>query len=398
MRAGLFSFILAVSTVVVQTPAISQATVDSGARWSQAKAQTWYKDQPWLVGANFVPSDAINELEMFQPATFNPTLIDKELGMGEAAGMNTMRVFLQDQLWLSDPKGFQQRLDTFLGIAAKHHIRPLLVLFDSCWETDPHLGPQHPPIPGVHNSGWVQSPGKQRLLDTSVEPQLKAYVQGVVGAFANDNRILGWDVWNEPDNRGGDVEADYTAKVQRVDELLPKAFAWARAEHPTQPLTSGVWQGDWSHPDKESQTTKIQLAESDVISFHNYDWPEIFEARIHELEPLHRPLLCTEYMARGNGSTFDTILPLAKQYNVAAMNWGLVAGKTQTYLPWDSWQRPYVLIKPTVWFHEVFKQDDTPYREREVDLMRELTGRGTPVQHDAGPHIASSSPNGPRHE
>ncbi len=398
MRAGLFSFILAVSTVVVQTPAISQATVDSGARWSEAKAQTWYKGQPWLVGANFVPSDAINELEMFQPATFNPTLIDKELGMGEAAGMNTMRVFLQDQLWLSDPKGFQQRLDTFLGIAAKHHIRPLLVLFDSCWETDPHLGPQHPPIPGVHNSGWVQSPGKQRLLDASVEPQLKAYVQGVVGAFANDNRILGWDVWNEPDNRGGDVEADYTAKVQRVDELLPKAFAWARAEHPTQPLTSGVWQGDWSHPDKESQTTKIQLAESDVISFHNYDWPEIFEARIHELEPLHRPLLCTEYMARGNGSTFDTILPLAKQYNVAAMNWGLVAGKTQTYLPWDSWQRPYVLIKPTVWFHEVFKQDDTPYREREVDLMRELTGRGTPAQHDAGPHVASSSPNGPRHE
>ena len=398
MRAGLFSFILAVSTVVVQTPAISQATVDSGARWSEAKAQTWYKGQPWLVGANFVPSDAINELEMFQPATFNPTLIDKELGMGEAAGMNTMRVFLQDQLWLSDPKGFQQRLDTFLGIAAKHHIRPLLVLFDSCWETDPHLGPQHPPIPGVHNSGWVQSPGKQRLLDASIEPQLKAYVQGVVGAFANDNRILGWDVWNEPDNRGGDVEADYTAKVQRVDELLPKAFAWARAEHPTQPLTSGVWQGDWSHPDKESQTTKIQLAESDVISFHNYDWPEIFEARIHELEPLHRPLLCTEYMARGNGSTFDTILPLAKQYNVAAMNWGLVAGKTQTYLPWDSWQRPYVLIKPTVWFHEVFKQDDTPYREREVDLMRELTGRGTPAQHDAGPHVASSSPNGPRHE
>lgn len=397
MRTRLFSLILAVSAVV-QTPANSQVTAESSARWSEAKAQTWYKAQPWLVGANFVPSDAINELEMFQPATFNPTLIDKELGMGESVGMNTMRVFLQDQLWLSDPKGFQQRLNVFLGIAAKHGIRPLLVLFDSCWETDPHLGPQHPPIPGVHNSGWVQSPGKQRLLDAAVEPQLKAYVQGVVGAFANDNRILGWDIWNEPDNRGGDVEADYAAKVQRVDELLPKAFAWARAEHPTQPLTSGVWQGDWSHPDKESATTKIQLAESDVISFHNYDWPEIFEARIQELEPLHRPLLCTEYMARGNGSTFDTILPIAKQDNVAAINWGLVAGKTQTYLPWDSWQRPYVLIQPTVWFHEVFRQDDTPYREREIDLMRELTGRGTPVQYDTRSHVASNSPNGPKHE
>lgn len=398
MRAGLLPFFLLISVAVNGTPAATQTSSDGGPRWSEAKAQTWYSGQPWLVGANFIPSDAINEFEMFQPATFNPTLIDKELGMGEAAGMNTMRVFLQDQLWLSDPKGFQQRLDIFLGIAAKHGIRPLLVLFDSCWEINPHLGPQHPPIPGVHNSGWVQSPGKQRLLDPSVEPQLKAYVQGVVGAFANDKRILGWDIWNEPDNRGGDTEADYAAKVQRVDELLPQAFAWARAMHPAQPLTSGVWQGDWSHPEKESATTKIQLADSDVISFHNYDWPEIFEARIHELEPLGRPLLCTEYMARGNGSTFDTILPIAKRYNVAAMNWGLVAGKTQTYLPWDSWQRPYVLIKPTVWFHEVFQQDDTPYRQREVDLLRELTGRGAPVHHNPDPPVASSSPNGPKHE
>jgi hypothetical protein len=345
-------------------------------RWPAAKANQWYAKQPWLVGANFIPSDAINELEMFQAATFNPALNDKELGMAESIGMNTARVFLQDQLWKQDAAGFKQRLDTFLTIAAKHHIRPLLVLFDSCWETNPHLGPQHPPIPGVHNSGWVQSPGKERLLSRAVEPELKAYVQGVVGAFAKDDRILGWDVWNEPDNKGGDREEDVAAKVRRVNELLPKVFAWAREVHPSQPLTSGVWTGNWADPLKESATTKIQLAESDVISFHSYDWPEGFEARVRSLTSLHRPLLCTEYMARGNGSTFDTILPIAKRAHVAAINWGLVAGKTQTYLPWDSWQRPYVRDQPTVWFHEVFRQDDTPYRQREVDLLRELTGRG----------------------
>jgi hypothetical protein len=364
--------------VLILTMTVCHAQSPSD-RWSEEKAHTWYAQQPWLVGANFVPSDAINELEMFQAATFDAALNDKELGMAESIGMNTMRVFLQDQLWEQDPEGFRQRLDTFLNIAAKHHIRPLLVLFDSCWETDPHLGPQHPPIPGVHNSGWVQSPGKQRLLDPASEPKLKAYVQGIVGTFAKDNRILGWDVWNEPDNRGGDREQDVAAKVKRVNELLPKAFAWARAMHPEQPLTSGVWTGDWVDPLKESATTKIQLAESDVISFHNYDWPEVFEARVQSLLPLHRPIFCTEYMARGNGSTFDTILPIAKRYQVAAINWGFVAGKTQTYLPWDSWQRPYVLTQPAVWFHEVFRQNDTPYRQREVDLIRELTGRGTPV-------------------
>ena len=376
LKRSLF-FTVVFACVVVAPSVVAQTGEDAAGRWSARRANDWYAKQPWLVGANFIPSDAINELEMFQAETFNPALIDKELGMAESIGMNTMRVFLQDQLWQQDAKGFTGRLNIFLGIAAKHHIRPLLVLFDSCWETNPHLGPQHPPIPGVHNSGWVQSPGKERLMDRSVEPQLEAYVKGVVGAFAKDDRVLGWDVWNEPDNRGGDTVREEEEKVARVEELLPKVFAWAREVHPTQPLTSGVWTGNWSDPAKESTTTKIQLAESDVISFHNYGWPEEFKARILELKPLGRPILCTEYMARGNGSTFDGSLPIAKKYNVGAINWGLVAGKTQTYFPWDSWERPYVREQPTIWFHEVFKQDDTPYRQHEVDLIRELTGRGT---------------------
>ncbi len=353
-----------------------QAEQAPSARWSAEKANNWYAKQPWIVGANYIPSDAINELEMFQAATWNPALNDKELGMAESIGMNVVRVFLQDQLWQQDSKGFTERLDAFLGIASRHHIKPLLVLFDSCWEPNPRLGPQHPPIPGVHNSGWVQSPGKQRLLNGADETQLEAYVKGVVGHFAKDDRILGWDIWNEPDNQGGDVATEVPAKVKRVDELLPKAFAWARFVHPTQPLTSGVWQGTWADPKRESETTKIQLRESDVITFHNYGWPEQFEASIKSLESLGRPIMCTEYMARGAGSTFDGSLPVAKKYNVGAINWGLVAGKTQTYLPWDSWKRPYVDLQPTVWFHEVFRQNDKPYRLHEVQLIQQLTGRG----------------------
>jgi hypothetical protein len=357
---------------------LSAATPGATGRWTPAQANAWYAAQPWLVGANYVPSDAINQFEMFQVETFNPALNDKELGMAESIGMNTMRVFLQDQLWEQDPEGFKKRLDAFLTIAAKHHIKPLLVLFDSCWDPQPKPGPQHPPIPGIHNSGWVQSPGTKELVDPAYEPKLKAYVIGVVGAFAKDDRILGWDIWNEPDN--GDKSrfpAEAANKTRLVEILLPKAFAWAREAHATQPLTSGVWNGNWSDPSKESPMTRIQLAESDVITFHNYEWPEGFEARIKELMPLGRPIICTEYMARGAGSTFDGSLPIAKKYNVGAINWGFVAGKTQTYFPWDSWQHPYVLSQPTVWFHEVFRQNDTPYRQREVDIIRELTGRGT---------------------
>jgi hypothetical protein len=315
---------------------------------------------------------------MWQADTFDPQEIDRELGWAQAIGMNTMRVFLHDLLWEQDQAGFQKRIEEFLAIADKHGIHPIFVLFDSCWEPNPKLGPQHPPIPGVHNSGWVQSPGMTALRDPSQYPRLEAYVKGVVGAFANDRRVLAWDVWNEPDN-GPDANSPEkksdSDKNQLVAGLLPQVFVWARSVRPIQPLTSGVFYGDWDDLNKVKPVTKIQLTESDVLSFHNYGWPEDFERHVLQLERYHRPILCTEYMARGAGSTFDTILPIALKHRVAAINWGLVNGKTQTNLPWDSWERPYVLEMPTVWFHDVFYPDGKPYREQEVIQIQQLTGK-----------------------
>jgi hypothetical protein len=333
-------------------------------RWSESEANAWYAGQPWLVGSNYVPADAINQLEMWQAATFDPQRIDTELSWAEGLGMNTMRVFLHDLLWQQDATGFKRRIEVFLGIADKHHIHPIFVLFDSCWEEVPKLGPQHPPIPGVHNSGWVQSPGVPALKDPSQYPRLKVYVQGVVSAFGKDKRIVAWDVWNEP------------ANTPEVVALLPQIFAWARQAHPSQPLTSGVVYDDSAKADlaARSGVVETQLAQSDVLSFHNYGWPENFERTVIELQKHRRPVICTEYMARSVGSTFDTILPIAKTYHVGAINWGLVVGKTQTNLPWDSWEHPYVKTEPGVWFHDVLRADGKPYREREVEIIRELTG------------------------
>ena len=346
--------------------------------WTEQKANAWYAQQPWLVGSNYVPKSAINQLEMWQEATFDPAQIDREFNWAEAMGMNTMRVFLHDLPWQQDAAGFQKRIDQFLTIASRHHIRPLFVLFDSCWDPLPHLGPQHPPIPGVHNSGWVQSPGAAALGDPTQYPRLKAYVQGVVGAFAKDDRILGWDVWNEPgsDNAGSYPKEELKDKGARVAALLPQVFEWARGANPTQPLTSGVWAVDTSTDGANlGELQQLQLRESDIITFHNYSWPEYFKRQVSWLKKYNRPVICTEYMARPVGSTFDTILPIAKQERVGAINWGFVAGKTQTYLPWESWEHPYVLSQPPVWFHEVLRPDGTPYRQAEVDLIRQLTGK-----------------------
>ncbi len=352
--------------------ALAATPADARSRWTEAQANAWYAKQPWLVGANYAPATAINQLEMWQAERWDPKRIDYELGLAQGIGMNTMRVFLHDQLWQQDAEGFKRRIGEFLTIAQRHGIKPLFVLFDSCWDPNPVLGLQHPPIPGVHNSGWVQGPGLPGLRDRSRYPGYKAYVQGVIRAFATDDRILGWDVWNEPDN-GADQYKGQEGKEPLVRAMLAQVFDWARDADPSQPLTSGVWLGsDWTPNGKSSPMEKLQLTQSDVISFHDYNWPETFEGRIRQLLPYGRPILCTEYMARGNGSTFDGSLPIAKRYNVAAMNWGFVDGKTQTRLPWDSWQKPYVMAEPTIWFHEVFRNDGTPYRAAETDLIRRL--------------------------
>jgi len=339
-------------------------------QWTPAKANTWYAQHRWLVGSNYIPTDAINQLEMWQADTFNPAQIDMELGWAEGIGMNTMRVFLHDQLWEQDAAGFKKRLDQFLGIAAKHGIKPLLVFFDSCWDPNPKLGPQHPPIPGVHNSGWVQSPGRAGLADTANYPKLKAYVQGVIGAFANDERILGWDLWNEPDNGADDKAGE---KWKGVATLLPQVFAWAREANPSQPLTSGVWHNDDWSLEKLNPIERVQIEQSDVITFHVYDWPEVLERRITQLRVYGRPIICTEYLARGAGSTFDTSLPIAKRTGVGMINWGFVLGKTQTNFPWDSWQKPYTQNPPVVWHHDVFHADGKPYRQAEIDQIHALT-------------------------
>jgi hypothetical protein len=349
-------------------------------RWTEQAANDWYAQQPWLVGSDYIPADAINELEMWQAATFDPKRIDLELGWAQSLGMNTMRVFLHDLLWKQDPQGFKKRIDIFLAIAQKHKIRPIFVLFDSVWDPNPKLGKQHAPTPGVHNSGWVQSPGAAALSDPAEYPRLQTYVTGVVGAFAKDPRVLAWDIWNEPDNTNVPAysKLEPPDKVELVLALLPRAFEWARSAGATQPLTSGVWQDDWWPPEKLSQMAKLQLALSDVTSFHSYDKPEVFENRVLSLQHYRRPIICTEYMARGNGSTFQGILPIAKKYHVAAINWGLVAGKTQTYLPWDSWEKPYVHRQPAVWHHEIFHTDGKPYRQDEVDFIRKII-RDTPA-------------------
>jgi hypothetical protein len=343
--------------------------------WTSDQANKWYLQQPWLVGSNFITSSAINELEMWQPDTFDLPAVDRELGWAQSLGMNTMRVFLHNLLWQQDSQGFLRRIDQFLEVADKHHIRITFVLLDSVWDPRPHLGKQPAPKPHVHNSGWVQAPGADLLKDESRwNTELKPYIIGVLSHFHDDKRVLMWDLMNEPDNRNDVYKAtELPDKAARALKLLREEWKWARIVNPAQPLTSGVWKGNYSSDSSLSEMERFQLQNSDVITFHSYDPPDVMSRRIDSLRRYHRPIICTEYMARPLGSTFASILPLLKKEHVGAYNWGFVNGKSQTIYPWDSWEKSYS-GEPAIWFHDIFRKDGAPYDARETELIRQLTG------------------------
>ncbi|MFZ2640936.1 MAG: cellulase family glycosylhydrolase [Verrucomicrobiia bacterium] len=360
-------------SLIIVTPA---HTADAPGRWPAKKANAWLDEHGWLLGCNYIPSTAINQLEMFQADTFDLTVNDRELGWAASLGFNSVRVFLHHLLWEQDSKGFLDRLDKFLAVADKHGIGVMFVLFDSCWDPFPKLGKQREPKPGVHNSGWVQTPGADVLKDPARHDALRDYVVGVVSRFRDDRRVQIWDVWNEPSNRNDSAYGAHEPKdkVAAVQSLLPKAFAWAREARPTQPLTSGVWQGNWADPAKLQPMDAIQIDNSDVISFHSYGKLNDLKLCVQHLRRYDRPVLCTEYMSRGNGSFFEPHLGWMKEQRVAAYNWGLVSGKTQTIYPWDSWKKTYS-GEPPLWFHDIFRADGKPYREEEILYIRKVTGK-----------------------
>jgi uncharacterized protein YeaO (DUF488 family) len=383
----------------------SQSNKSDGAVWSKEKTWNWYNSQPWLVGSNFITSSSINQLEFWQSETFDLNLIDEELKLSASIGMNTHRVYLHDLLWKQDSIGFINRIDQFLEIADKYGIKIMFVFFDDVWHPYPSLGKQPDPIPHIHNSGWVQSPGVEILTDTLKHDSLEPYVKGIVSRFKDDERVLAWDLYNEPAQHNGaprvskervleiyknigvilseeELPKYYRDKMEPTGfekrkftlALLKKVFSWVRDINPSQPLTVGIYDYniDWDKFDELLPLEQYILNNSDFISFHDYGNKESVIKRIKHLKIYERPIVCTEYIARGQGNTFENILPIFKENIVGGYNWGLVSGKTNTIYPWKSWDSIFK-GPPKEWHHDIFYPNGEPFSVEEVELIKKLT-------------------------
>jgi len=362
-------------------------------RWSKERINKWYAEQPWFVGCNYIPANAINQIEMWQKSTFDSEIIKKELDLAQSIGFNFLRVYLHDLVWANDEQGFYNRIDQFLSICDERGISVSFVFFDDCHHPLGKLGPQPLPVPEYHNSGWLNSPTRdigRAYSDGTVSPKdaarLKGYVQGTMKHFKNDPRIAYWELYNEP-GRGRGLEGDMAStKIKNTfgdksAKLLLDAWKWAREVNPSQPMNSTAEGG------VGKKNYKISHMNSDLGSFHNYSGPRGFERTAKRYAKSGRPAMCTEYLARPH-NTFQKILPILKKYKIGAVNWGFVAGKTGCVYDWksrvgkdlDKLRADGNVVKdykkmplPKTWFHEIFKPDHTPYDQAEIDFIKQIT-------------------------
>ncbi|MFH5832470.1 cellulase family glycosylhydrolase [Halalkalibaculum sp. DA384] len=364
------------------SPDVTTAQEVMGEVWSEEKAQKWYDQHDWISGANFNPSTSINQIEMWQEFSFDPETIDRELGWAEDIGFNTMRVYLHYLVWARSPEGLKNRMEQFLEIADSHGIKIMFVLFDDVWGDDPNLGEQPDPVPGIHNSAWVESPGHDQRLDEALYPVLKAYTQDLISHFDGDDRVLMWDLYNEPGNGKNPPSSSLP--------LLKNVTAWARDVNPSQPITIGMW--IWN--DDFEELNRFSAANSDIITFHDYNSIDRTREVVGRLQEMYdRPMICTEYMARTNGSKFQTHFPFFAEQNIGAINWGLVSGKTQTIYSWQSprgygdefyerwrgevrevyrWEDHLQASEPEVWFHDIFRRDGSAFDTSEIELIKRI--------------------------
>jgi len=360
-------------------------------RWTPARAQEWYAGQAWPCGFNFLPSTAVNFVEMWDAETFDETTIERELGWARDAGFNTVRTNLPFILWRQSPRDLIDRASRFLEIAEAQGLKTVYCFFDDCGFSgdETTLGPQRDPISGVHNSRAVASPGRSVVMDRTMWPLLKDYVVDVLSEFLHDPRILFWDLYNEPGNKmvfdesGGNSFSD--ALVPASFELMVELFGWARDVGPVHPITVGGWRipAPWEKVNDDSNVLynnaidQSAFALSDIITFHAYCGVTRMKQVLALLEKYDRPLMCTEWMARSAGSRIEELLPMFNEKRIGAWQWGLVRGRTQTHIPWPGLKQllPDYDESSDEWFHDLFEADGAPHSQAEIDLILALSKR-----------------------
>jgi len=346
--------------------------------WSKERANEWYNARPWIRGCNFMGSDCANRIDQWQEEGFEERLAvaDTELELVAKTGFNSVRIIPEFFVWKHQHDGFMDRFERYIATAAKHGISCMIVFGNDCMPPKEealrrlHLGKQNVDW-GYHGGRKVSQHGAQpgpgyHLLD---EPELAKehyeWVREIVTKYKDDERVIMWDVFNEPGNSN---------RKNLSMPHLKEFFRIIREINPIQPLTVGIWNTS-KGLGGISEIERYALENSDIISFHNYGSYIENVKLIKELKTFGRPIINTEWLARCLDNNVQEIFPLFYLENIGCYNWGFVAGKYQTYEPWNSvWEQyeenPDMKWDFTKWFHDLYRPNLRPYDPKEIELIK----------------------------
>ncbi len=348
-----------------------------GERWTRERAWEWYNSRPWIRGCNFMPSDCANRIDMWQEYGFEEhfSTADRELSWAEELGFNSMRIILEFDVWDMEHDAFMAHLERYLDLLDRHGMNAMLVLGNDCsvpkafWKRAT-MGEQHYDN-GYHGGKKVSPHGALGELSyhTIDVPELRerydGFVREIITKYARDERVLVWNLWNEPGNNRGDLSLSY----------LEHVFEIAREIDPVQPLCADCFCDFYS---EGSVIGERAYELSDIISYHNYN---DFNDNIAILERMRledRPMLNTEWLHRIQKNRVEEMYPLMYLEKIAAYNWGFVAGKYQTYEPWNGvWEKleAGADLDVTLWQHDLLRPSGRPYDPREIKLIKEYNKR-----------------------
>lgn len=347
-------------------------------QWAKEQAWKWYNARPWIRGCNFMSSDCANRIDQWQEFGFEERFetTKREIELAASIGYNSFRLILEFEVWDKEHDGFMKRLDRYLSYMYDHGITAMLVLSNDCtvpkslWKPAV-MGPQSYDI-GYHG-GRKASPHRSYegyderwhiLDDPDIAKRYYEFVREIITTYAHDERVIIWNIMNEPSNERGEKSLVHMEKFFEI--------AWTIS--PDQPLCADIWSG--MRGARASTVIEQRALElSDVISFHQYGSFDTMVSEIEQIKTLGRPALNTEWLHRIFGNNVDNMYPLFYLEKIGSYNWGFVAGKYQTYEPWEGiWMdieagrgKNYDLTK---WQHDLFRPSMRPYDPKEIEIIK----------------------------
>ena len=362
-------------------------------KWREERAWQWYNSRPWIMGCNHVTGSVRNRIEMWQDETFAESLrkTEREFELAARTGFNAIRVMLPFFVWKHQREKFLEHLKEYVECASRNGLGVMIVLFNDCLipkriadrTPPPKFGPQPDPDWGYHGGTKVTPFDGSREVgwwdgdDPAIWPEKEAYVRDLVGLFGRDERILMWDIWNEPGNNNRET---------RSLPLMEKVFGWVRELNPIQPLTACAWDFEgnyqvpptfYDNPMSISAVERRAIELSDIITFHCYGKYDNVRFVTEQLKKFHRPIMNTEWLHRILHNNVEDILPYFAREHIGSFHWGLVNGYGQFHEPWEflrslADKHDWAMDR---WQHDIYRSDFTPYDEKEIAIFKAYAPR-----------------------